>query len=308
MVAGMGGGMVGGMGGGIGGGAAGMGGGMMPGAMVVGGMPIPIGRPVVGVHMPKTGFEKLMVPGIFVKQKMEWLEIFTGCETENKYTVYATDVAGNKEGFPLFKCREKSGCLNRNLFPGDCREFKMEVTNESNGLFANEGQMFLTMKRPFKCTLLCFNRPHIEVTHVEGGQQTYLGKVVHDFSCCEMIFSIYNKKEECRYIIRETICQIGVYNKGQGGCGCCKSCQQAFLFIYDVQQGQQKVGIIEKRGSGFTELISDADNFSLLFPIKATLEERVLLMAATLLLDFRYFEQKSGNNRGRYNGQYGYGY
>jgi len=76
------------------------------------------------LFMPKSGFEKLMVPGIFVKQKFELLEVVTGFETENKYTVYAWDVSGKNEGIPLFKCKEKSGFSNRNCLPGDCRSFR----------------------------------------------------------------------------------------------------------------------------------------------------------------------------------------
>lgn len=254
------------------------------------------------IFMPKSGFDKLMIPGIFVKQKFELLEVLTGCETENKYTVYACDVAGNKEGIPLFKCKEKSGFFNRNCLPGDCRRFGMEVTHDSGGQLSLDGLPFLKMERPFACTFLCLNRPFIEVNYSENGLNSYLGKVVNDFSCCEMFFTVFDKTNNPVYQIRGTIWQIGVYRQ-QNNCAVCKSCQQAFLFILDLRQGGRKVGIIEKRGKGFTELISDADNFSLLFPIKATAEERVLIMAACLLLDFRYFETMGGGgnrNRNRY--------
>lgn len=261
--------------------------------------------PTIGqIFIPKSGFEKLMVPGIFVKQKFELLEVLTGCETENKYTVYACDVAGNKEGIPLFKCKERSGCCNRNCLPGDCRRFKMEVTHDSGGRLPFDGLPFLTMERPFECTCLCLNRPFIEVNFTENGQNHYVGKVVHEFNCCEMYFSLFDKTNTVVYEIRGSIWQTGVFNRSQknNNCAFCKSCQQAFLFIHDLRQAGKKVGIIEKRGRGFSELISDADNFSLLFPIKATAEERVLLLACCLLLDFRYFETMGGgnNNNNRY--------
>ena len=249
--------------------------------------------------IPQSGLQKLMVPGIFVKQKFELLEVLTGCETQNKYTVFACDVAGNREGLPLFKCKERSGWCNRNCLPGDCRKFKMEVTHDSGGRLPFDGLPFLTMDRPFECTCLCLNRPFIEVNYSENGQNIYLGKVVHEFNICEMFFSVFDKTNTLVYEIRGTIWQIGVYNRKQNNCACCKSCQQAFLFIRDVKQGGRRVGIIEKRGRGFTELISDADNFSVLFPIKASAEERTLIMAACLLLDFRYFESNPGNNNNR---------
>ena len=220
----------------------------------------------------------------------------TGCETQNRYTVYACDVAGNKEGLPLFKCHERSGCCNRNCLPGDCREFKMEVTHESGGRLPFDGLPFLHMERPFKCTCFCLNRPVLEVNYNEGGQNIYVGRVICEFSCCEMIFSLFDKTNNFVYQIRGNLWQIGIYNRQQNNCAFCKSCQQAFLFIHDVKNGMKRVGIVEKRGRGFMELISDADNFSLLFPIYANGEERVLIMAACLLLDFSYFETKGGGN------------
>jgi hypothetical protein len=37
-------------------------------------------------------------------------------------------------------------------------------------------------------------------------------------------------------------------------------------------------------------IVSDADNYSVIFPLGATTEERALLLAAAFMLDFRYFE------------------
>ena len=50
-------------------------------------------------------------------------------------------------------------------------------------------------------------------------------------------------------------------------------------------------------------MISDADNFSLNFPLNATLKERALLLASTFFFDYRYFEHNpqdtySGNENG----------
>lgn len=42
--------------------------------------------------------------------------------------------------------------------------------------------------------------------------------------------------------------------------------------------------------------MSDADNFSLNFPINATLKERALLLACTFFFDYRYFEHNPQNS------------
>lgn len=62
---------------------------------------------------------------LVVKQKIEWAEVVTGCETENRYNVY--DRQGNK----LFKAKERSGCCNRQCC-GSCRAFDMEVRLKKN--------------------------------------------------------------------------------------------------------------------------------------------------------------------------------
>jgi len=55
-----------------------------------------------------------MIIGLFIKQKFELLEAITGCETENKYEVFAADKDGDKKKkLILFKCKEKSGCCER---------------------------------------------------------------------------------------------------------------------------------------------------------------------------------------------------
>lgn len=66
-----------------------------------------------GEFVPKTAFEKLMIPGIFIKQKIEIFEIIAGCEMENKYKIYSCDYEGNKIGASLFEAREKSNVMAR---------------------------------------------------------------------------------------------------------------------------------------------------------------------------------------------------
>ena len=54
------------------------------------------------------------VAGVFIKQKFELLEAVTGCETENKYHIFASDKDGDiKKKLILFKCKEKSGFFER---------------------------------------------------------------------------------------------------------------------------------------------------------------------------------------------------
>ena len=48
----------------------------------------------------------------YIKQKIDLLEVFTGCETKNRYNVILNFPNG-PSAF-LFKCKEESDCCSRN--------------------------------------------------------------------------------------------------------------------------------------------------------------------------------------------------
>lgn len=83
------------------------------------------------------------------------------------------------------KCKESSGCCERQCLSGDCRPFKMKCFN----LFNNDA-MCLEMIRECQCTCLCLNRPMMKVYFTEDGNPVYLGKVVDNFDCCNFSFDI----------------------------------------------------------------------------------------------------------------------
>jgi hypothetical protein len=70
----------------------------------------------------RTGIQKMNdLNSIFVKQKMNWLEVVSGCEVENKYAIYEATESGELPGGgsrfdmipPKFWAEEKSGCCER---------------------------------------------------------------------------------------------------------------------------------------------------------------------------------------------------
>lgn len=65
-----------------------------------------------------------------------------------------------------------------------------------------------------------------------------------------------------------------------------------------ISQGNNNFNnkIVKKTAGCMKAAISDADNFSLVFPKKATKEIRAVLMAAVIMLDFMFFEEGPANN------------
>ncbi len=227
-----------------------------------------------------------------IKQKMEMLEVITGCETENKYHVFALNNAGTKKGKRLFKCKERSSFCARQCLSGDCRPFIMDITTPVRG--DDDGyEPFLRLERPCKFTCLCFERPEVLVTLVEGGKNEYLGKIVDPWNCCNMEFKVFDKDQTKRFNIEGSCCQLGVWCKWP-----CEACQ---TIDFDVKSPSGEViSTLQKISQGcLTTMISDADNFILHFPNNCPSTDKALLMSAVLFIDFRHFERNENEDRNR---------
>jgi len=256
--------------------------------------PFQQGQPIQVAPVRKTGFQKLEeLPGVFIKQKLEMLEIVSGCETENKYHVFAMDKNGNKKGRKIFKCKERSSCCARQCLSGACRPFSMEINTLIRGE-DDDYEPFLHLERPCKCTCLCFQRPEVQVMLVEGGRNEYLGKIIDPWNWCNMEFKVYDKDNAKKYTIEGSCCQLGVW------CRCpCEPCQ---TIDFDVKSPSGEViSSLQKRTAGCVQsAVSDADNFALNFPPNSTLVDKALLMSAVLFLDFRHFEVNQNRDGNHY--------
>lgn len=128
-----------------------------------------------------------------------------------------------------------------------------------------------------------------------GHNDLPLGRIYMPCSCCDPKFELFNNKEELKYKIRADCCQCGFFCKA--GCG---KCGEVLFTVHNAKKEDCNVenrdGSIKKCNAGLQELISDADNFEVIFPQDATPEEKLMLIGATLMLDYSFFED-SGNNR-----------
>lgn len=193
----------------------------------------------------------------------------------------------------LFKAKEKSSCLARNCLPGDCRPFKVKVENEPSG------NNFLRFEREFTCTCLCLARPMMEVFYVENKESNgdYLGKIINPFTCCSRNLEIYDNKNSLKYIIHGNCLQLGFFCPLP-----CEPCQIIDFDILDANGGTIPGSRLQKRSAGCLKAaVSDADNFSLVFPPSSSKEDRALLMSAVIMMDFMFFEEKQDTNQHRNN-------
>ena len=52
---------------------------------------------------------------------------------------------------------------------------------------------FANIYKPFRCTCFCCNRPEIHLSL--GEEKTLVGKIVHQFTCCDPLFDIERNGE-----------------------------------------------------------------------------------------------------------------
>eukprot|EP01022_Parablepharisma_sp_SALTPOND_P034620 TRINITY_DN92417_c0_g1_i1.p1 TRINITY_DN92417_c0_g1~~TRINITY_DN92417_c0_g1_i1.p1 ORF type:complete len:362 (-),score=25.66 TRINITY_DN92417_c0_g1_i1:82-1092(-) len=240
---------------------------------------------------------------IYIRQKPQYTEALVCCEFENVYYVYKqkrdhaftkrnnnTPTKTKPKGEVVFKCKETSGCCARNLLGGSCRPFLMEIQRRKAGTKGKKyDEPFLKLERPCLCTCCCLARPYINVHLLDGKKESLLGKVIESCSLCDAIIDVHKGEDDSNpiYTIITSCCQCGLL------CQCpFKGCNEVMFSITDPKT-EKLVGKVKKVFAGtLQELLLNADNFTADFPADADWEAKALLLAATLLIDYRYFEEK----------------
>lgn len=241
-------------------------------------------------------------PSILIRQEPEFLEAMTGCETPNIYHVFGNSPYGFRY---LFKCLEKSECCERMFCPSKQREFNMDIIHctSIDQLGLGYDVPFANMQKPFMCTMMCCCRPEITITL--NGTNSLVGKSVHIFTCCDPTFELYTAKGQLKYIVSADCCQCILLCPGMIG----KTYQGEFDIIDAVSN--QAVGKIIKEPASFAEMVTDADSYTVNFPINANAYDKLMLMGLTIMADYQYFETNANNNnkrrRRRRGGGFGFG-
>ena len=233
---------------------------------------------------------------VVIEQKIELLEVITGCESANRYNIYLLDKDKTKKF--LFKCKEQSNWCCRNCCFSNMRSFDLKMVHIINSnKNTNYKKTIAEFNRNFKCSCLCCLRPKME-GYIFGESENginrikkSIGSVIEQFSCGPFLY-VYGSNDEIRWKIYGEYCQCGF---------CCKEtsfgkCYEVDFWIYDANSDMKinkPVGNIHKVFKGLSELMTDSDAFILTFPKKATPIERLMLVGAVILIDYRYFESMS---------------
>jgi hypothetical protein len=192
-----------------------------------------------------------------VRQQKEWGEILTGWETKNRYQIVGRDDR------PLLMAGEVGdglGAFLMRAFLKKKRPFTIELRTPA-------GELFLRLVRPW--------RWFFSTMEVFNAQGTCLGTLQQRFRFFGRQLDILGPSGEELAVLNGPLFRPWTFKAEKGGI---------------------QVGMIQKKWSGFgKELFTDADNFGVSFATEMNDERlRTLMLAATFLIDFVYFENAGG--------------
>lgn len=229
-------------------------------------------------------------PSILIRQEPEFLEAVLGCEEPNVYHVFGNSPLGYRY---LFKCFEQSECCERFFCPSGKREFNMDIIHcnsyEQLGMGYNEP--FANFHKPFMCAIGCCCRP--EITISINSTKKVVGKATHIWTCCDPTFECYDANASLKYIVTASCCQCILLCPGMIG----KSYEGQFDIL--DPSSNQPIGNIIKEPATYSEMVTDADSYTVNFPANANAFDKLLLMGLTILADYQYFETNASNNSRR---------
>lgn len=251
---------------------------------------IPLNNSKISILEPlRKSMEKIQE--MIIKQESDILEAVTGCQEPNNYHIYGK--LANGEKYYIFKFKEFSSCGMRFWCPVSCRELTMKiklVIDESENENEDENDeefknSFIYIEKKFKCPCFDCIRPEMKVFLSETN--TLLGTIEEAFSCCDPIFKIYDKDGKCLFYIDSNCCQCGFMCRNN----CLGKTDECVFFIYDTEDKGNAIGEICKKGAA--SQLSIADNYSVIFPKNASIEDKILLTIAGVMIDYQYFENNT---------------
>lgn len=216
------------------------------------------------------GLEYLtQIDQLLVRQKKECVEIWTDWEERNRYEIR------NSLNQMFFFAQEESSCFQRQCCGAD-RSFILHITD-------NYGQEVLRFSRALEwgcpcCADTC--NCAFEV-YVETPSGERLGKVRQGQSCWMIPeYKIIDADGKQVLHIQGPACV----------CDCCAD------FEIQTLDKTQTIGSIKKKWRGVAEeLLTDANSFSINFPMDLDVKVKAILMGAAFLIDFMFFEGANCN-------------
>ena len=206
----------------------------------------------------------------------------------NKYDILRMD-----DQKPIFTAEETTGCCCRHLFLASLiisRKIDLRIKSTN---FKNRGEGILILKKSwnFKLGIInCFKKPTMMVylKFRKDRKKIQLGKIINNTSCLLSYFigysfSIFDYEETHLYNIEISPCHVWG-----------KKCSDSVLWLKHVD-GRVITSLGRTNNlCSFEGFFSDMDNYFFNFPIGICWEQKALIIAAAIFIDFTIFEKICG--------------
>ena len=164
--------------------------------------------------------------------------------------------------------------------PTSLKAVNMKLLHISSPETKNENKIASNIFKPFRCTCFCFYR-HVFILTIEELNEI-VGKIIEKYSCCEQIYEVINKQNNIKYIVKGNYTQCGLICSNSI---CGKNRDVNFSIL--SPEKKEPIGNIER-------LIIDKEkgeeSFQVNFPSDANSNEKLLLLAIGLMINYQYFE------------------
>jgi len=220
---------------------------------------------------------------IQVKERFNLFEaIHFSNATKSRYRVFQ----GN--GDEIFFGVEQAVCGQwlwpLQTFLPDCAPWNIDIyLTENRDSAVTPGESAFTLRRPCTPTCCCFNRPVVDVTDVETGVR--LGSIKEPFTCWDFKFLVQDTDNNTVMRVRGDCCEWGL---------CCPypcgPCAKVDLNVLQTNSGT--TGSVQKKAPlcwNFLRGKEQDDTYRVDFGTVQAPEDKALLMALAILIDFKYF-------------------
>ena len=238
----------------------------------------------------------------YIDQYYKLSDLFVICPIYMSYRISLEycigEVDGRKEygAYHLFNTKETSPPCTHNCCANQARDININLFNivlepEER---KRKIQKFVTLKKGCRCAFSCFcaccTRPTFYVDTPIGN----LGKIIEKRTICDPIIEVRNINDEVVYVISTSGSSCGFCCRDQ----CCDSrkCASCEFIIYDGTM-QYKYGTIHKDHKSGKKMRPDYDQLKVVFPPDISCQDKILLLWASLALEYLYFQNFTNMKR-----------
>ena len=234
---------------------------------------------------------------VYIDQYYKISDMFVICPLYYNYRI-SLEYEKEGEAYYLFDSKDLSPTCSHNCCPNQAKSVKMEIG--SYGIGKGIRQRFAIFEKPYRCACLflcaCCTRPTFNI-FIKGGNEK-IGYIREIRTACDPTLNVFSKYDTLKYTISGSCCQCGYCCKDL----CCGMCNSATFSIYNGADDKKEKpeGTISKIKFSGNKVKPDYEQSTIIYPIQASCEDKVLILAAALFIQILYFQNI--NNTKRCNG------